>query len=62
MGDLNCVFEGLDGKGAIYISTIHTAKNAPLLKSNTYVYAENNIGAVLSIARGAQLVFNKDEI
>jgi len=33
MQDLNCVFEGLDGKGAIFISTIHAAQNISLLKS-----------------------------
>ena len=33
MQDLTCVFEGIDNKGAIFISAIHTAKNTPLLKS-----------------------------
>ncbi len=35
MQDLNCVFEGIDGKGAIFISTIHAAKNVNLLKSTS---------------------------
>lgn len=60
MEDLNCVFEGLDGKGAIYISTIQAAKNIPLLKSNQTLIPEHNIKAVLSIARGAQINFQRE--
>ena len=35
MQDLTCVFEGIDNKGAIFVSALNTAKNTALLKSNT---------------------------
>ena len=33
LAEITCVFEGLDGKGAIYISGIQPAKSLEVLKS-----------------------------
>jgi hypothetical protein len=34
--DVNCVFEGFDGVGAIYISGITGAKNLAILQSTSF--------------------------
>jgi hypothetical protein len=58
LGEISCVFEGFDGKGAIYISGIKPAKSFETLKS-TFIYnKENNIKAVLCAARSGYIQYS----
>ena len=59
LAEITCVFEGLDGKGAIYISGIQPAKSLELLKSTFfYIKIENNIKAVLCAARNGYIQYS----
>lgn len=60
--DINCVFEGFDGVGAIYISGITGAKNIAVLQSTCMKYIEYNIKAVVCAARSGYVQYNKSII
>ena len=57
--DVNCVFEGFNGVGAIYISGITGAKNLSILKSIWWIISEYNIKAVVSAARSGYVEYDK---
>ncbi len=57
--DVNCVFEGFDGVGAIYISGITGAKNMAILQSKYISILEYNIKAVVCAARSGFLQYDK---
>jgi hypothetical protein len=60
--DITCVFEGVGGIGAIYISNLKAAQNLCLLNSNCF----NNIGlkikAIVTAVRGGFIQHNKIDI
>lgn len=53
--DVDCVFDGLDGRGAIYISDFASANLPDLRKGTTYSDTGLNIVAVISIASSGYL-------
>ena len=60
--DITCVFEGVAGVGAIYISNIQAAQNASLLKSISGFNKGFSIRAIVTAVRGGVVKHTKEDV
>ena len=60
--DISCVFEGVAGIGAIYISNLKAAQNISLLNSKQLFNLGLNIKAIVTAVRGGIIQHPKHDI
>ena len=53
--DIQCIVEGIDGRGAIFVSNIEAALNPTTLESTASFILENGIGSVITAIKGRNL-------
>lgn len=60
--DISCVFEGVAGMGAIYISNLTAARNSRLLNGKARSYQDLRIRAIVTAVRGGIVKHEKDAV
>lgn len=62
MEDIECVFEGMSGRGSIFISNYNAALNLELLASTQTSNLGLGIRAILSVARSGLVNHSREEV
>jgi hypothetical protein len=62
MEDIECVFEGMSGRGSIFISNYSAALNLELLSSTHCAKLGLGIRAILSVARSGLVSHSREEV
>ena len=60
--DITCLFEGVLGVGAIYISNLAAAQNVSLLRSNPLLTLGLEIRAIVTAVKGAIVTHSKEDV